>query len=122
MNFERRVIFNSWIVDTIALGLILFYSLFSARIPTRQAFDVIKFVVPIVFFFLFIAGPVFAHLTYRGTARKLEEFEAGRGNEKFRTDLLQDLHRHTQSCFFTTIAYFLCSFLIAFIIMKGGCA
>ena len=116
MNLEKKIILDSYLTDFVSLVLILFYSLFSARIPSSEIILILKFVVPVSLAFILLAGPVICHLICRGAFRGMEEA----GDDKSRTELLADLNRLPKAALFATMAYFLASFLIAFSFVKGA--
>lgn len=119
MNLERKIILDSFLMDTISLVLILFYSLFSAKIPTSESLLILKFVVPISLAFILLAGPVIGHLSCRSITRELEEFERERSNDKSRTQLAEGLNRLPKIALFSTMIYFFISFLVAFTFIKS---
>ncbi len=120
MNLEKKIILDSYLTDFVSLALILFYSLFSARIPSSEIILILKIVIPISLAFILLAGPVIGHLICRGTFRDMEEAGKGRGDDKSRTELLAALNRLSKVAMFTTMAYFFASFLIAFSFVKGA--
>ncbi len=120
MNFEKKVILESWIVDSISLGLILFYSIFSSRLPTTETKAILKFVIPIVIFFLFVTGPIIDHLAYKGITQRIRAFEMGHSDEKTRTALLLELHRQPKVCLLVTIGYFMISSFTAFVFIRSS--
>ncbi|MCR5621152.1 MAG: methyl-accepting chemotaxis protein [Treponema sp.] len=119
MNFGKRLVFESWAVNSTSLALILFYSIFSSRIPMQSAFALVKLTVPVVAFFIFIVGPTIGHMLYRGVSRQLEQFAQDSGDEKFRTELLMGLQRQPIYCFLLTSAYFLAASVISFLLIRA---
>lgn len=119
MNIEKKIILNSYLTDFVSLALILFYSLFSARIPASESILILKFVVPISLAFILLAGPVIGHLSCRTALRGMEEADKGRGDDKSRTELLAELNRLPKIALVSTMIYFLAAFLIAFSFVRG---
>lgn len=119
MNLEKKIILDSYLTDFVSLALILFYSLFSARIPLSEVILILRFVIPVQLSFILLAGPVTSHLACRSASRGMEEADKGRGDDKSRTELLAELNRLPKVALFSTAAYFLAGFLTAFSFVKG---
>lgn len=118
MKFGKRLILESWAVNSTSLALILFYSIFSSRIPMQSSFALAKATVPVAAFFIFLAGPTLEHMIYRGISHQLETFERDSTDEKFRTELLMGLQKLPAYCFLLTSAFFLATSVISFLILR----
>ena len=118
ISFEKKVLFCSWVIDSLSLALILFYSIMSSWIPSSQTFLIIKTVVPTFAVFLAVAVPLVSHLSCKNISRKLMEFDETGGDERMRTSLLLDIHRQPKICLYTTTAYFMATFIISFVILR----
>lgn len=113
MKFEKKILLSSWLIDLISLGLILFYSIFSSRIPSSATIAILKCCVPVSCFFIFIPCSVINFSMSRGIANRLQIFESRQSDEKFRTALLMDLQRLPKISFFVTLFSFMISFTIS---------
>ena len=113
MKFEKKILLSSWLIELISLGLILFYSIFSSRIPSSATVEILKFCVPTSCFFIFIPCSIINFSISRGIANRLQIFESRQSDEKFRTALLMDLQRLPKISFFVTLFSFMISFTVS---------
>ncbi len=117
MSFEKKIILNTWALNSLALALILAYSLLSTLVPIMDAFKVLQFIIPLFILCLFIVGPVVDHFAYKKISDRLIVFEKGNSDAKERTNLLICLHKQPVICMFITTVFFLISSILTYCYM-----
>ena len=120
MRFDRKTLLSSWVIDPISLGLILFYSLFSSRIPTSASVTMLRICIPISCFFIFVPNTIINYTACRSMANRLQIFENAQSDEKSRTTLLMDLQRLPRLCLASTMICFLTAFVISAICIRSA--
>lgn len=124
LNLLARQIIYSMLPNTLGAFLILFYSIFSVRIPSWQYIEALKYVVPMILGAEFLLSPFMNYLLLGKISHQLELFYENRLSEKEVMNLFTKLSKVPMIfgievlCFFVSGALFVFSVYLLVIRME----
>lgn len=105
-SLYRRIVVLGIGPNIVGAATILFYSIFSVRIPSWQYMEALKFIIPMILGFEFLVSPIMNYIIFGGLSKMLDDYHAGRLSEKERMTLFKRLCKMPSAFGIEVLAFF----------------